>query len=365
VSTSTLNPDVLDAAHPDGPTSFLWLEITSSCQLSCGHCYAESGPGGSHGAMTEERWSDAIRSAAESGVSMIQFIGGEPTTHAAFARLVQLALSSGLEVEVFSNLFSISPDGWACLALPGVRLATSYYSSSPRIHDRITNRLGSHGRTLANIGKAIELGIPLRVGLIRVEDDQDVDDARAQLLTAGVPQDQIRVDDLRSVGRGAVGSTPVARDEDALCGNCASGVAAILPDGSVHPCVFSRQQHFEVGNLLDQTLGEVLAGAELRDLRGRLSADFTARACAPAGGGGGSCSPAGGGGGPCSPAGVRATARRYGQPVVDCGPACSPSCAPVGNCNPIVNPGPCNPVGGHPPRPEPTPRPDGPVCNPY
>ena len=24
--------------------SFLWLEITGNCNLSCSHCYAESGP---------------------------------------------------------------------------------------------------------------------------------------------------------------------------------------------------------------------------------------------------------------------------------------------------------------------------------
>ena len=35
--------------------SFLWLEITSQCNLTCQHCYADSSPHQSHGAMTIER----------------------------------------------------------------------------------------------------------------------------------------------------------------------------------------------------------------------------------------------------------------------------------------------------------------------
>ena len=37
------------------PVTFLELEITGQCQLVCAHCYAESGPGGSHGSMTRVR----------------------------------------------------------------------------------------------------------------------------------------------------------------------------------------------------------------------------------------------------------------------------------------------------------------------
>jgi hypothetical protein len=39
------------ARATDGRLSFLWLEITGRCQLACRHCYAESGPRGTHGSM--------------------------------------------------------------------------------------------------------------------------------------------------------------------------------------------------------------------------------------------------------------------------------------------------------------------------
>ncbi len=61
--------------------SFLWLEITGRCGLSCSHCYARSGPSGSHGTMTADDWRSVISQAAGLGVSMVQFIGGEPTLH--------------------------------------------------------------------------------------------------------------------------------------------------------------------------------------------------------------------------------------------------------------------------------------------
>ena len=59
--------------------NFVWLEITGKCQLECLHCYAESGPGGTHGAMTAANWRRVIDECADLGVEMVQFIGGEPT----------------------------------------------------------------------------------------------------------------------------------------------------------------------------------------------------------------------------------------------------------------------------------------------
>jgi MoaA/NifB/PqqE/SkfB family radical SAM enzyme len=56
--------------------SFLWLEITGRCSLGCSHCYAGSGPSGSHGIMTAGDWRSVISQAADLGVSMVQFMGG-------------------------------------------------------------------------------------------------------------------------------------------------------------------------------------------------------------------------------------------------------------------------------------------------
>ena len=39
-----------------GGLRFVWLEVTGSCQLVCGHCYADSGPDGTHGQMSTDDW---------------------------------------------------------------------------------------------------------------------------------------------------------------------------------------------------------------------------------------------------------------------------------------------------------------------
>lgn len=321
-------------------THFIWLEITSNCQLECSHCYAASGPGQGHGIVSADQWMQTLTEAATAGVQQVQFIGGEPTSHPALPLLINHARQLGLRVEVFSNLFLIRAHVWQALTQPGVSLATSYYSSGAEIHEEITHRAKSHGRTRANIAEAVRRGIPLRVGLIRLSEDQGIDAAIEELVSIGVERDAISVDDLRGVGRGR--GSAACTTEDELCGKCASGVLAIMPDGTVQPCVFSRDTRFEVGNIVIDNLTSVLNGERLQRMREDLTSVFLER-------------------------GLIGIDYLPAEPTApqNCGPACSPACSPVGNCNPMVNPSPCNPVAGHPPRPEPPTRPPGPVCTPY
>ena len=154
---------------PAATLHFLWLELTGRCPLTCTHCYAASSPTGSHGTMTDNDWRSVIDQAAALNVSMVQFIGGEPTAHPHFASLLRHAISSGLAAEVYTNLLHVKDTLWDLFACPGVSLATSYYSDSPQQHDAITLRPGSHAKTRANITEAIRRGIPLRAGIISLE----------------------------------------------------------------------------------------------------------------------------------------------------------------------------------------------------
>src|SRR6266700_3531611 len=160
---------------------FLWLEVTGRCQLRCRHCYAESGPDGNHGSMTATDWRRVLDEAAELGVNDVQLIGGEPTLHPDLPDLVRHALRLGLAVEVYSNLARPMPDTlWSVFELPGVRLATSYYSADATMHDWITKGRGSHRRTRSNIVESRRRGIPIRVGIVDMQDGQGVEQARAE-----------------------------------------------------------------------------------------------------------------------------------------------------------------------------------------
>ena len=312
--------------------NFMWLELTGRCQLTCVQCYADSGPTAGHGSMATVEWERAINQAAALGVTDVCMIGGEPTTHPDFARLLRHALAAGLRVEVFTNLYRVPDRLWDLFALPGVSLATSYYSDDPVEHDAITERTGSYLRTRANIAQATTRGIPIRVGLIALFGDQRADQARRELVALGVPEEAIGFDRLRAFGRGARGLP----EEGDTCGGCGHGRAALLPDGSVVPCVFTRSA--TGGNVKDRPLGQVLAderfSAQVSRLDSLRAAHITVRqptlehqpgerspvfspppppGCLP-----NMCNPQ------CGPS---------------CGPSCNPSCWPTGS-------GPCTPRGG-------------------
>ncbi len=306
---------------------FLWLELTGKCQLSCSHCYADSGPAGAHGSMAVGDWRRVLDQAAELGIGMVQFIGGEPTLHPHLPELLEYALARRMDVEVFSNLAHVTPSMWELFSLPGVRLACSYYSDDPAQHAAITRRRGAHARTRANIAEAVRRRIPLRVGVIDLADGQRWRQAIAELEALGVDADTIGTDRLREVGRGAHTTGP---SPEQLCGHCTQGVAAVLPSGDVLPCAFSRW--LACGNVHEQDLAEILP-AGLADRRAELDEVFAARHNDQAEGCGPRCGPN------CEPIG--------------CGPRCTPmvspckprECLPVGDfCPPNYQPGrPCSP----------------------
>lgn len=248
------------------PPRLLWLDLTRRCQLACIHCYNESGPQGGHGTMSREGWLRVLDQAADYGVRNVQFIGGEPTMHPHFAELVDHALNIGLHVEVYSNLVHVSRRCWELFQRQGLTLATSYYSDRATEHDTVTRR-PSHRRTRANISQAVGLGISVRVGIVTTEGDRETDAARRDLAGLGVTR--ISVDRVRPFGRGGEGE---GQEEELshLCGGCGDGTAAVGPDGTVSPCVFSG--HLGVGNVEKTDLADILRGSAMAEISAKIRA---------------------------------------------------------------------------------------------
>ncbi|WP_433332438.1 radical SAM protein [Spirillospora sp. CA-294931] len=243
----------------------LWLDLTRKCQLNCSHCFNESGPEGTHGTMTRDDWLNALSQAADCGFRIIRFIGGEPTMHPNAPELVRHAISLGLRAEVYSNLVHVTAEWWELFQCEGVSLATSYYSDDASEHNALTGR-PSHRHTRANIEKAVQLGIPVRAGIVAASQDQRVDEARGDLEALGVFNHQL--DRVRAFGRGANGRTP---DVAELCSRCGNGKAAIGPDGNVSPCVFSLPW-MEVGNVHETPLADILNGTAMAEANASIRA---------------------------------------------------------------------------------------------
>ncbi|MGW3293046.1 radical SAM protein [Streptomyces xiamenensis] len=279
--------------HPLRPR-FAWLEITGFCNLRCRHCYAGSSPQGTHGEMTDTDWLRVLGELSDLGVRDVQFIGGEPTLHPGLPAYIHRARRHGMEVEVFSNMTHIGPPLWEALRRDGVRLAFSYYSADPAAHDEVTGAAGAHARTRANIRRARELGVPLRGSLIEevrtVPEQRAGDGGRRDLLELGVRE--IGTDRVRPYGRAAADGAGRAPECGGLCGRCGHGRLAVLPDGRVTPCVFSRW--LAMGNARRQSLQEICAGDATLRAREELAAHFPPAAvhatpvclpdCAPAAG---------------------------------------------------------------------------------
>jgi sulfatase maturation enzyme AslB (radical SAM superfamily) len=253
---------------PVTPLDLLWLEITGLCQLRCDHCYADSGPHGTHGTLSAADWTHILDQGRDLDVSLVQFIGGEPTLHPGLPRLMDHALNLGLKVEVYTNLVRVTEELWRVFGRDGVRLATSYYSSDAAEHDAFTGQR-SHARTLANIERALRLGIPLRAGIIVRDAGADTGAAaKAQLEALGVTS--VGIDRIRGVGRGRGEAVPGV---DELCGACAAGKLAISATGAVWPCVFSRW--LPVGDIRGDSLAAINRAADA--VRGELATAFAQR----------------------------------------------------------------------------------------
>ncbi|MFR9798412.1 radical SAM protein [Streptomyces sp. MS06] len=269
--TALLEPP---AGSPFAGIRSLELEITGKCPLACTHCLSESGPQSSHGTMAPADWHRAITDAAALGVRTVQLIGGEPTVHPYWRDLTEQALSLGLHVEIYSNLFHVAPSWWDVFTRAGVTLATSYYSDDPAEHDRITGRAGSHVRTRCNIRAAVDRGIVLRAGIVDILPGQRVAPARAELESMGVKH--INTDRVRAVGRALLpGQTPTW---DEMCGRCTRGRAAVLSNGDVVGCVLSR--NFPAGNVRETPLAELFKSTAWAELRARVP-PLRVNACPP------------------------------------------------------------------------------------
>ncbi|MFE9372216.1 radical SAM protein [Streptomyces sp. NPDC006711] len=235
---------------------FAWLEVTGLCNEFCDHCYADSGPKGTHGTMAVEDWVRVLDELAEMGALDVQFIGGEPTLYPHLPELIEHAHGAGLGIEVFSNLTHIREPLWDTFQACGVKLATSYYSDEAEQHDEVTRLRGSHKKTRANIEKALGFGIPLRGGVVTVRPDQRAREGLQDLLNLGV--EQVGGDRTRAFGRAGQGATPTIAD---LCGHCAHEKCAIGPTGDVWPCVLGR--FLTLGNVTETPLAEVWGGAQM------------------------------------------------------------------------------------------------------
>lgn len=305
MNTASYPPPLAQASSSIGASDslrHLWLEITEKCNLSCVHCYAESGPHLplSRG-MEVEDWQRILHEAHGLSCSSVQFIGGEPTLHPALDFLLQEASYLGFDsIEVFTNGTALIQGRVNNYKHWGVKVATSFYSADPITHDRITKQRGSFKKTVDGITRALGNNLEVRAGIIQIDQsDTEVEEARLFLENLGVYN--IGFDRVRKFGRADEPvqiSTQSERMQE-LCGACADGKLCVTSSGETYPCIMARE--WSLGNA-SEGLGALMNGKTRQVFSYELS---TAKSSIVAG---------------CSPD--------------NCGPYCNPNCSPYSNCSP-------------------------------
>jgi MoaA/NifB/PqqE/SkfB family radical SAM enzyme len=244
-------------------------------------------------------------------------------------------------IEIFTNATHLDSRLLEIFIQYRTHIAVSFYSDDPEIHDSITKRRGSFGQTVKNLQRMVSADLPLRAGIIEMQENfGHAERAKRFLTNLGICD--IKVDSRRGVGRGI--TTLVPPDPMAeLCGECWKGKLCIDSFGKIYPCVFSR--FADLGTTNDG-IKDILDSNPLitfrtnfkkycddREAKRKLHSapiELHQDTCGP------TCSP-------CNP-----------DTFIDCSPGgvsrCSPNCGPSSSfCEPSAGPcGPdrCNPACG-------------------
>ncbi len=136
-------------------TSYERMDIALSeyCNLTCQMCRRPS----EARFMDEALCKKAISEAAELGVAVVSFSGGEPFVHPAIYRLLEHAFSEGVKVQMVSNGTLIKQDKLEFLSQ--LDCLTISVDGNEAAHDFIRQRQGTWARTMRTLGWLAESDI--------------------------------------------------------------------------------------------------------------------------------------------------------------------------------------------------------------
>lgn len=263
---------------------FLWIEVTSRCNLRCVHCYAEAESNAikaeQHIDISLEEFKRVIDEAAGLNCQKLQLTGGEPTLRDDLRELITYANASGFKIiEIFTNGTHLTESMIQFFADTGVHVAVSIHSYCARTHDAITRVPGSFERTLNSIKLLRAHGVSTRCATIAMkQNENELDETSYFLSQLGVHS--AFPDPIRPSGRGrdmenwphryglnfmltcpnfVVNSETYERN--CRWNSCWFGKAAITSVGDVLPCIFARDQ--VAGNVKRQSLSEIILGKRM------------------------------------------------------------------------------------------------------
>jgi radical SAM protein with 4Fe4S-binding SPASM domain len=278
----SMKPKTVTKEKPCLPKlDFLWIELTSHCNLKCIHCYAEARTGAEEdyvnqqSELSTEEIKKVINQAAALGCHKIQFTGGEPTLRQDLRKLIDHAKAKGFEfIEIFTNGTLLGEPMVRFFAEKNVNVAMSVFSHKATTHDAITRNQGSFEKTLNSLKLLLAYNVPTTCAIVAMKQNEaDLDGTIYFLSQLGVlrrPPDPVRptgrgmglknwpqkygLRNMQTNPRFLVNQEVYKRNRS--WNSCWFGKVAVTSNGNVLPCVFARDQ--VVGNIKKQSLSEII-----------------------------------------------------------------------------------------------------------
>ena len=137
------------------PFLVVW-DFTHKCNLSCQHCYSNSGAAFNQELSTKEAI-DVVNQLADFGVTALAFSGGEPLTRKDFFEVASHAAQRGLYVSVATNGTLLTKENVQKLKQARVNyVEISIDGATPQTHDRFRGVPGAFEKAVAGLKNCVE-----------------------------------------------------------------------------------------------------------------------------------------------------------------------------------------------------------------
>ena len=141
-----------------GGRGVLQVHPTRRCNLTCVHCYSDSGPR-ARDEIPLPVLADLIADAASLGYEVLAVSGGEPFLYPRLPEFLGQAKAAGLRCLITSNGILVGPRRLGALA-GRLDLLVLSLDGPPPEHDRMRARAGAHDAMARRLGSIREAGIP-------------------------------------------------------------------------------------------------------------------------------------------------------------------------------------------------------------
>lgn len=173
------------------PLRYLFLEITSQCNLACLHCGSDCGATKSAGELSTQEWVSLIESLPQRFPEPRPFVvitGGEPLCHPELPLILEAAKRSGLRAGMVTNGWLLDEKRLTMLLGLGLESLTVSLDGLEPSHDWLRGRNGSYQRAMTGIEALARSNIRIFdvVTCVNPRNLSELPELEARLKTAGV-----------------------------------------------------------------------------------------------------------------------------------------------------------------------------------